>query len=391
MIFQSGREVVDFEKIGVKPSNYAKYLVKKYKDVVEKFDQIDTEEAKLKYMLEDVKKIHETGQPILIGTVAVESSEVISKLLTKAHIKHDVLNAKNHAREAEIIANAGQLGAVTIATNMAGRGTDIKLGEGVKELGGLAIIGTERHESRRIDNQLRGRSGRQGDPGFSRFYISADDELLVRFGGDSFKQRIKSLVTMTSGDVNLPLESRMFSNVVTNAQKRIEGNNFDSRKNVLKYDEVLSKQRTLFYTQRRDVILKEDISTYVNSLIENCIENICDMHMEEVGHNRYRIDDEGLYNAFNGPIFPQGVISLEKIKDSAYYLRYEHGKYYAHIEPTINSVLARIRGTIEHSKVVAKLRSVANSLIKETGTFAVVNPITLRKRTTGSTIAPKVK
>ena len=219
-----------------------------------------TEEAKLKYMLEDVKKIHETGQPILIGTVAVESSEVISKLLTKAHIKHDVLNAKNHAREAEIIANAGQLGAVTIATNMAGRGTDIKLGEGVKELGGLAIIGTERHESRRIDNQLRGRSGRQGDPGFSRFYISADDELLVRFGGDSFKQRIKSLVTMTSGDVNLPLESRMFSNVVTNAQKRIEDN--------------ISSKHTLGNTLSESQKLEQEYSTFILKKLSKELLNI---------------------------------------------------------------------------------------------------------------------
>ena len=150
---------------------------------------------------------------------------------------------------------------------MAGRGTDIKLGEGVKELGGLAIIGTERHESRRIDNQLRGRSGRQGDPGFSRFYLSADDELLMRFGGDTFKNRIEMLVTLGSGDVNQPLESKMFTKVVSNAQKRIEGNNFDSRKTVLKYDEVLRKQRETFYAQRREVIMRDDVTEIVHSLI----------------------------------------------------------------------------------------------------------------------------
>ena len=274
-----------------------------------------TMEAKYNYMLEDIKKIHETGQPMLIGTVAVETSEIISKLLKKAGIKHDVLNAKNHSREAEIIANAGQIGAVTIATNMAGRGTDIKLGEGVKELGGLAIIGTERHESRRIDNQLRGRSGRQGDPGFSRFYLSADDELLMRFGGERFKERISFLVSLgASGDAAQPLESRMFSKVVSNAQKRIEGNNFDSRKNVLKYDEVLRKQRETFYAQRRAVIMEEDVTDIVYNLIHDYVEEVCQSHMEEVGRNKYRIDDEAIAAAFNGPIYPEGTIDVDKLK-----------------------------------------------------------------------------
>ena len=273
-----------------------------------------TLEAKYNYMLEDIKKIHEKGQPILIGTVAVETSEVISKLLKKAGIKHEVLNAKNHAREADIIAVAGQVGAVTIATNMAGRGTDIKLGEGVAELGGLAIIGTERHESRRIDNQLRGRSGRQGDPGMSRFYLSADDDLLVRFGGDTFKQRIKMLVTLSNSDTNLPLESKMFSKVVSNAQKRIEGNNFDSRKNVLKYDEVLRKQREMFYGQRREVIEREDITEVVNPLIRACVENVCDRFIEEVGRNQFKIDDEGIAQAFNGPILMENTLDINVMK-----------------------------------------------------------------------------
>ena len=273
-----------------------------------------TIDAKYNYMLEDIKKIHATGQPILIGTVAVETSEIISRLLKKAGIKHDVLNAKNHSREAEIIANAGQIGAVTIATNMAGRGTDIKLGEGVKELGGLAIIGTERHESRRIDNQLRGRSGRQGDPGFSRFYLSADDELLMRFGGETFKNRIEMLVTLGSGNVNEPLESKMFTKVVSNAQKRIEGNNFDSRKTVLKYDEVLRKQRETFYAQRREVIMRDDVTEIVHSLIKNFVEETCYQHMEEVGRNKYKIDDEAIVNAFNGPIYPPNTLDIEKMK-----------------------------------------------------------------------------
>ena len=274
-----------------------------------------TVEAKYAYMIEDIKKIHETGQPILIGTVAVETSEIISKLLKKAGIKHEVLNAKNHAREADIIAVAGQQFSVTIATNMAGRGTDIKLGEGVADLGGLAIIGTERHESRRIDNQLRGRSGRQGDPGMSRFYLSADDDLLVRFGGDSFKERIKMLVTLSANnDASLPLESRMFSKVVSNAQKRIEGNNYDSRKNVLKYDEVLRKQREMFYGQRREVIEREDVTDIVNSLVRSCVEVTCDRYITEVGRNQYKIDDEGMVQAFNGQILPENTLDINVMK-----------------------------------------------------------------------------
>ena len=274
-----------------------------------------TVEAKYAYMIEDIKKIHETGQPILIGTVAVETSEIISKLLKKAGIKHEVLNAKNHAREADIIAVAGQQFSVTIATNMAGRGTDIKLGEGVADLGGLAIIGTERHESRRIDNQLRGRSGRQGDPGMSRFYLSADDDLLVRFGGDSFKERIRMLVTLSANnDASQPLESKMFSKVVSNAQKRIEGNNYDSRKNVLKYDEVLRKQREMFYGQRREVIERDDVTDIVNSLVRSCVEVTCDRYITEVGRNQYKIDDEGMVQAFNGQILPENTLDINVMK-----------------------------------------------------------------------------
>ena len=197
-------------------------------------------EAKINALVEEIKARHAAGQPILVGTVSVESSEVISKRLTHEGIPHEVLNAKNHAREAEIVAVAGQKNAVTIATNMAGRGTDIKLGEGVRELGGLCVLGTERHESRRIDNQLRGRSGRQGDPGYSRFYTSSEDDLLKRFGSDTFKSRIDMAIRLANGgDTSLPLESKMFTKLVTNAQTRIEGANYDSRKNVLKYDDVI--------------------------------------------------------------------------------------------------------------------------------------------------------
>lgn len=233
-----------------------------------------TMNAKYIALADEIQKRHELGQPLLIGTISIESSELLSGLLKKRGIKHNVLNAKQHEREAEIVLNAGQKGAVTIATNMAGRGTDIKLGEGVKALGGLAVIGTERHESRRIDNQLRGRSGRQGDPGYSRFYLSADDDLMRRFGGDRFKRMI-SLITMTKGsDQEQPLDYGMFSKMVLRAQHQIEGNNFDRRKTVLQYDEILRRQREIIYAQRTDVLFKEVIEDSVNSMIESTLKSI---------------------------------------------------------------------------------------------------------------------
>lgn len=218
-----------------------------------------THAAKLKGLVEEVKKRHESGQPILIGTVSVESNEEISKLLTAAGIPHEVLNAKNQAREAEIISHAGEPGAVTLATNMAGRGTDIKLTDEVKKLGGLCVFGTERHESRRIDNQLRGRSGRQGDPGYSRFYVCFDDELLRRFVNDNIRETFQKQL----GDDHL--ENKMLQNVVTNAQKQIEGRNFDTRKNLLDYDDVLAKQRQIIYDRRDKIMLAGDINELVHS------------------------------------------------------------------------------------------------------------------------------
>ena len=218
-----------------------------------------THKAKLAGLVDEVRLRHETGQPVLIGTSSVESNEEISALLTAAGIPHEVLNAKNAAREAEIISHAGEKGAVTLATNMAGRGTDIKLGEGVRELGGLCVLGTERHESRRIDNQLRGRSGRQGDPGFSRFYVSFDDELMRRFVPDNIRETFQKQL----GDDHL--ENRMIQNVVTNAQKQIEGRNFDTRKNLLDYDDVLAKQRQIIYTRRDNIMLAGDISEMVHN------------------------------------------------------------------------------------------------------------------------------
>ena len=228
-----------------------------------------TLKAKFNALANDVLERYKKGQPVLIGTVAVETSEHISDLLNKRHIPHNVLNAKNHEREAEIIAQACQKGAVTIATNMAGRGTDIKLGEGVKELGGLAVIGSERHESRRIDNQLRGRSGRQGDPGYTRFYLSSEDDLLRRFGSERYKGMLSYLVVDKNTKEENALESKMFSRFVENAQKKVEGNNFDNRKSVLEYDEVLRKQREIIYGQRADVLFMDDISEQIHKMMAN--------------------------------------------------------------------------------------------------------------------------
>ena len=221
-----------------------------------------TQKAKFNAIVEEIQRRHELGQPILVGTIAIETSELVSRMLTKKGIKHEVLNAKNHAREAEIIAKAGEKNSVTIATNMAGRGTDIKLGEGVKELGGLCVIGTERHESRRIDNQLRGRSGRQGDPGVSQFFVSLEDELMVRFGTD----RVKTLM-QTAGFDERAIRSKIFTSSIEGAQKRVEGNNFDIRKHLLQYDNVMNEHREIIYRKRNEILDQESIH-------ENILENL---------------------------------------------------------------------------------------------------------------------
>ncbi len=232
---------------------------------------------KFKAITAKVKELNEKGQPVLVGTVAVETSEYLSKLFTKSKIKHEVLNAKNHFREADIIKNAGQKYAVTIATNMAGRGTDIKLGEGVVELGGLYVIGTERHESRRIDNQLRGRSGRQGDPGTSQFYVSFEDTLMIRFGMSNMQKRISS---------DEPLQSRMFTKAFEGAQKRIEGNNYDIRKRLLQYDDVMGKQREVMYKMRNDILDVEDYHQTMMELIERGVEVILDDRIQERAYSQ---------------------------------------------------------------------------------------------------------
>ncbi|WNF33740.1 preprotein translocase subunit SecA [Aeribacillus composti] len=229
-----------------------------------------TMEGKFKAVVEDIVQRHMIGQPVLVGTVAVETSELLSNMLKKRGIPHNVLNAKNHAKEAEIIEQAGQKNAVTIATNMAGRGTDIKLGEGVKELGGLAVIGTERHESRRIDNQLRGRSGRQGDPGVTQFYLSMEDELMRRFGSES----MMSMMDRLGMDDSQPIQSKMITRAVESAQKRVEGNNFDARKQLLQYDDVLRQQREIIYKQRDEVLESENLRENVEDMIQQTITRV---------------------------------------------------------------------------------------------------------------------
>ena len=232
--------------------------------------------SKFLAVVELVKELHAKGQPILIGTVAVETSELLSQLLDREGIPHNVLNAKNHAKEAEIVANAGQRGAVTIATNMAGRGTDIKLGPGVSDLGGLAVIGTERHESRRIDNQLRGRAGRQGDKGYSQFFLSLEDDLMIRFGGE----RIKTMMErMNLADEDAVIKNRLITHSVESAQKRVEGNNYDSRKNVLQYDDVMSQQRNTFYANRNQVIDEDkSLRNVILPMVERTIGRVVDRH-----------------------------------------------------------------------------------------------------------------
>ena len=239
-----------------------------------------TAAGKYSAIVKEIKERHKKGQPVLVGTIAVENSELLSSMLKKERIPHEVLNAKNNAREAEIIAKAGQKGAVTIATNMAGRGTDIKLGEGVKELGGLCVLGTERHESRRIDNQLRGRSGRQGDPGMTQFCVSFEDELMVRFGTD----RAKMMLQRVGFDGEMNIRSKSLSRSIESAQKRVEGNNFDTRKTLLEYDDVLNNQRGIIYDKRNNILDNESIHEDVLKTFYNHIEAIVKDHANEDGN-----------------------------------------------------------------------------------------------------------
>jgi len=266
-------------------------------------------EPKLRAMIQEVKERHEKGQPILIGTVSVESSEEISALLTEAGLPHEMLNAKNHAREAEIISHAGEKGSITLATNMAGRGTDIKINDEVRALGGLCVFGTERHESRRIDNQLRGRSGRQGDPGFSRFYVSFDDTLLVRFAAD----KLRDFIQKNYGEE--ALEMKLVSNVITSAQKRIEGQNFDTRKSLLDYDDVLAKQRQIVYDKRDRIIDGADITDIVEEIFDTT-GNFLAKKSVPVNANEQVVDAKTLIKQVEPRFLPEGSLKESQWEDS---------------------------------------------------------------------------
>lgn len=266
-------------------------------------------DSKFKAVVQDIKDRHRKGQPILVGTVAVETSELLSNLLNKEQVPHEVLNAKNHFKEAEIILNAGQKGAVTIATNMAGRGTDIKLGLGVAELGGLAVIGTERHESRRIDNQLRGRSGRQGDPGVSQFYLSLEDDLMKRFGSDRIKAFMERLNVAEEDQV---IQSKMITRQVETAQKRVEGNNYDTRKNVLQYDDVMREQREVMYGQRQAVIMEEnDLSKTMMNMVKRTIDRVVDAHTL-LEQSEWKLD--GIVDFAGNALVHEDTISVDDLK-----------------------------------------------------------------------------
>lgn len=273
-----------------------------------------TKKAKFNALVNEIMRVHETGQPLLVGTASVEVSEFVSKMLTQRKIKHEVLNAKNHSREADIIKKAGQIGSVTIATNMAGRGTDIKLGEGVREMGGLAVLGSERHEARRIDNQLRGRSGRQGDPGWSQFYVSLKDDLMIRFGSERYAGLFDQF-----GDE--AITNKTVTRAITSAQKRIEGQNFDVRKTLLDYDDVLRQQREIMYEQRNYVLDNEDVHSVVKDMFSRVINHVVDSYTIE-DKKEAAIDFEGLKEAlaklgFDGVNLSQKELETLSVQDAS--------------------------------------------------------------------------
>ena len=276
---------------------------------IQRIDDVDlvfgNASAKYKRLLKDIIERHEKGQPILIGTASVEKSEIIDEILTKAKLPHEVLNAKNHAREAEIISHAGEKGAITIATNMAGRGTDIKLGEGVQELGGLAVLGTERNESRRIDNQLRGRAGRQGDPGYSRFYVAVDDELMQRFASPALAKTFEAL-----GDE--AMESPTLTKLITSAQKKVEGQNFDTRKGLLDYDDILRKQREIMYAQRDVILFSDSISESIPKYFERFANSVTKENTKEVD-NEVVVDGAKCISIIEPKFLPIGTIDAKDI------------------------------------------------------------------------------
>lgn len=314
---------------------------------VDKSDYVfATMEAKFKSLLKEVKERHKKGQPILIGTAAVDVSENISNMLREEGIPHEILNAKNHAREAEIISKAGQVGAITLATNMAGRGTDIKLGEGVLELGGLAVLGTERNEARRIDNQLRGRAGRQGDPGFSRFYVSIEDDLIMRFGGEKLKKIFSSL-----GDDYI--KSKMLTRSITRAQQKIEGLNFDARKNLLDYDNVIAQHREAMYSQRDKILVAADLLDIIKTMHRTVARDLLDIFKKVQGKEE-GIDFENLVQGTSGKIIKPGSLEpvllkkmhLEEVVNLIAEKSYE---YYCEKREKLNEIIIK---QIEHATIL---------------------------------------
>ena len=301
-----------------------------------------TKEGKYKAIVNEIKERHQTGQPILVGTVAVETSELISERLKKAKIPHEVLNAKNHAREAEIIAHAGDKGSVTIATNMAGRGTDIKITDEVKRLGGLFVIGTERHESRRIDNQLRGRSGRQGDPGESQFCVSFEDDLMVRFGTDRAKMMLQRIGF--SDDVSI--RNKMLSNSIESAQKRVEGNNFDMRKTLLEYDDVINEQRSIIYEKRNIILDQESIHEFVLESFKNSVSDIVYSHLiEEETLNRN--DKSEILESVNDLLKGKVIFDEIEYKSSEEIIDYLYEKLVLEYEDKIKKIPKEITNEFE--------------------------------------------
>lgn len=323
-----------------------------------------TQQLKFKALCDEVEELYEKGQPVLVGTIAVETSEVISQMLTKRNVPHEVLNAKNHAREAEIVAKAGRPKSVTIATNMAGRGTDIKLTEESRALGGLAVLGSERHESRRIDNQLRGRSGRQGDPGFSRFYVSLQDTLMIRFGGEKLEGLFASI-----GDQQV--ESKIVTKSISQAQKRVEGYNFDVRKQLLDYDDVLRKQREIMYEQRNFVLENDDVHSIVRDMVDRVVNDIVSANVDH-SHHEDKIQPDSVIQGLElvgveeGAIKPEELKNMESDQASKYCADRIFTIYEEKIEPVKEQFLPfektivlrnMDRNWIEHIDMMDKLRN----------------------------------
>jgi preprotein translocase subunit SecA len=324
-----------------------------------------TEKGKFNAIAEEIKRVYEIGQPILVGTIAIEKSEYLSALLQRTGVPHAVLNAKNHESEASIIAGAGKKGAVTIATNMAGRGTDIKLGEGVKELGGLLIIGTERHEARRIDNQLRGRAGRQGDPGASQFYVSLEDELMRRFGGD----KLKDMMDRFGLPEDQPIQNGIISKSIESAQSKIEGFNFDIRKHVLDYDDVMNKQREVVYKKRREILemkdAKSELLNYINEEIEKVVSFNC-------AGDEYAWDMKELNTNFNAIVFAQGDLTgkLEEIKQDG---RHSAAEKISQLVEFLMGIAKEVYNKKEQNAGTEQMRSIEKAVILQTMDMSWMN------------------